>query len=198
MPHALCVIRGFHLVYVVDASPDAHDLVVLFGFEGVGQLLLHGSARVRLGSVRQPWIPVPKANATDTDVPDIIMLTSDVALLFVRSCVILYLYLACADDVYDAEPTPDNPATERLCEKCRPGRPHPPIWLMYRNTAQRGVENWRGRPDAHPCLTEVSQRSWYGCHMCNLLNEQDTEYLAIVEEFAADQAALDVAFSNAW
>jgi len=27
---------------------------------------------------------------------------------------------------------------------------------------------------------------------------QDPEYLAIVEEFADDQAALDVAFSNAW
>ena len=30
------------------------------------------------------WIPVPKADATDTDVPDIIMLTADIALIFVR------------------------------------------------------------------------------------------------------------------
>ncbi len=32
------------------------------------------------------WIPVLKEDATETEVPDIIMLTSDVALLEVRSC----------------------------------------------------------------------------------------------------------------
>lgn len=31
------------------------------------------------------WIPTPKEGATDTDVPDIIMLTADIALIFVRT-----------------------------------------------------------------------------------------------------------------
>ena len=31
------------------------------------------------------WIPVPKADATDTEVPDIIMLTADIALLYVSA-----------------------------------------------------------------------------------------------------------------
>jgi len=39
------------------------------------------------------WIPVPKADATDTEVPDIIMLTSDVALLEARSIEADILYL---------------------------------------------------------------------------------------------------------
>ena len=29
------------------------------------------------------WVPVPKADATETEVPDIIMLTADIALLYV-------------------------------------------------------------------------------------------------------------------
>ncbi len=38
------------------------------------------------------WIPVLKDDATDTEVPDIIMLTSDVALLEARSCEDVVLY----------------------------------------------------------------------------------------------------------
>ena len=38
------------------------------------------------------WIPVPKADATDTEVPDIIMLTADIALLYVSTKPRAHLY----------------------------------------------------------------------------------------------------------